>query len=254
MAETSDGANEHSKGAGLAMLGFWLALLCVISLVAVVVATRTGMIGIRDAFGTLKWIVYGGGAVALISLLGVVQAFLRKRMGAAILAGVALVTALLMVWVPYSNRAALRASPRLSDITTDMQNPPAFDKIAAIRKEAKARNPLTYGAKKADIQKARYPDIKPVRLSLPPPKALEQVLAAINKLRWDVVATDEAKGTVEASETSLIFGFTDDMVVRVTADGTGSRVDIRSSSRVGRRDAAVNANRIRKLIRALRPG
>lgn len=253
MWDTSDVTNTNSKSAGLAKLGFWLALLCVIALAAIVLATRTGMIGIRDAFGTIKWIVYGGGAVALVSLLGCIQALMRKRLGAGILAGVALVTALLIVWIPYSNRVALRASPRLSDITTDMANPPVFDKIIAIRETAKARNPLTYDNKKARLQVNHYPDIKPVRLAMPSGKALEQVLAAVNKLRWNIVSTDEAKGRIEASETSLIFGFTDDVVIRVTVEGDGSRIDIRSTSRVGRRDAAVNANRIRKLIRALQP-
>jgi uncharacterized protein (DUF1499 family) len=256
MSNPSTSAGDRKKGAGLAKLGLWLAVLCVLLLIAVVIATRTGAIGIRDAFGTIKWIVYGGSAVALISLLGCLQAIMRKNMVAGIMAVVGLVIALLIVWIPYSNRVALRASPRLSDITTDMQNPPAFDKIAALRKAAKARNPMTYGPKKAKIQMARYPDIKPARLALPIDKAFERTVAAVNNLQWTVVAVEEPAGRrtgrIEAFETSLIFGFVDDVVVRVTADGTGSRIDIRSSSRVGRRDAAVNANRIRKLIRALK--
>jgi uncharacterized protein (DUF1499 family) len=248
-------ADDRRSGAGLAKLGFWLAVLCVLSLVATVIATRTSVIGIRDAFGTIKWIVYGGGAVALIAFIGCIQAFRYKRVMAAVMAGIALLTALLIVWVPYSNRVALRASPRLSDVTTDTRNPPDFVKIAEIRKTAKARNPLTYGPEKADLQAKHYPDIKPVRLPLSVDKAFEHTLAAVNKLRWTVVAANEPNdkkfATIEASETSLIFGFVDDIIVRIVAEGSGSRIDIRSSSRVGRRDAAVNANRIRKLAGAL---
>jgi len=51
-------------------LGFGLELLCVFLLAAIVIAVRSGSIGIRDAFGYILWIVYGGGAVALIALIG----------------------------------------------------------------------------------------------------------------------------------------------------------------------------------------
>jgi len=40
-------------------------------------------------------------------------------------------------------------------------------------------------------------------------------------------------------------------VIRVTSDGGGSRIDIRSHSRQGRGDLGVNAARIRKYIAAL---
>jgi uncharacterized protein (DUF1499 family) len=49
----------------------------------------------------------------------------------------------------------------------------------------------------------------------------------------------------------LLFGFKDDIVVRVTPSGNGSRVDVRSLSRVGRSDFGVNANRVRKFLRQL---
>jgi uncharacterized protein (DUF1499 family) len=47
-------------------------------------------------------------------------------------------------------------------------------------------------------------------------------------------------------------GFTDDIVVRVTPAGAGSRIDLRSSSRYGRSDFGVNAARIRAYLTALR--
>ena len=47
-------------------------------------------------------------------------------------------------------------------------------------------------------------------------------------------------------------GFTDDVVVRVTPAGAGSRIDLRSSSRYGRSDFGVNATRIRAYLTALR--
>jgi len=62
---------------------------------------------------------------------------------------------------------------------------------------------------------------------------------------WEVVGADAAAGTIEAVETTRFFGFKDDIAVRVAATPDGSRIDIRSKSRVGRSDIGTNARRIR---------
>jgi uncharacterized protein (DUF1499 family) len=69
---------------------------------------------------------------------------------------------------------------------------------------------------------------------------------------WTVVAADANAGRIEASEQSRWFRFTDDIVIRVVADGAGSRLDMRSTSRQGRSDYGVNAARIRAYMGALR--
>ena len=68
---------------------------------------------------------------------------------------------------------------------------------------------------------------------------------------WDIVAVAPGDLRIEATDTTLLFGFKDDIVVRVTPSGNGSRVDVRSLSRVGKSDFGVNANRIRKFLRQL---
>jgi uncharacterized protein (DUF1499 family) len=69
---------------------------------------------------------------------------------------------------------------------------------------------------------------------------------------WTIVAADGAAGRIEASDRSRWFGFTDDIVIRVAATDSGSRIDLRSSSRLGRSDFGVNAARIRAYLSALR--
>jgi uncharacterized protein (DUF1499 family) len=69
---------------------------------------------------------------------------------------------------------------------------------------------------------------------------------------WDVVARAPEEGRLEAIDTTKWFGFHDDIVVRIRADGGGSRIDIRSKSRVGRSDLGVNARRIRDFIARLK--
>jgi len=70
---------------------------------------------------------------------------------------------------------------------------------------------------------------------------------------WTIVKSDPAAGTIEGSQRSVFMGFTDDFVVRVSADGAGSRIDMRSESRQGNSDFGVNAARIRAYLAALKP-
>jgi uncharacterized protein (DUF1499 family) len=53
------------------------------------------------------------------------------------------------------------------------------------------------------------------------------------------------------ARSSYRFGFTDDIVIRVAKDGSGSRVDMRSTSRQGHSDFGVNAARIRANLQDL---
>jgi uncharacterized protein (DUF1499 family) len=62
---------------------------------------------------------------------------------------------------------------------------------------------------------------------------------------WDIVAAEEAAGRIEATDRTFWFGFIDDIVIRVRPTDVGSRVDVRSVSRVGVSDVGANAARIR---------
>ena len=68
---------------------------------------------------------------------------------------------------------------------------------------------------------------------------------------WEVVDADVGTGVIEATDTTLWFGFKDDVVIRITPTTAGSRIDMRSLSRVGRSDVGANAARIRKFFAKL---
>jgi uncharacterized protein (DUF1499 family) len=63
---------------------------------------------------------------------------------------------------------------------------------------------------------------------------------------------DTAAGRIEAVDTTFWFGFQDDIVIRIRGEAAGTRVDVRSKSRVGRGDLGANARRIRGFLEALR--
>jgi len=66
-----------------------------------------------------------------------------------------------------------------------------------------------------------------------------------------VVASDAAAGRIEATATTRWFGFKDDVIVRIRPEAAGSRVDVRSVSRVGRGDLGANAARVREFLAKL---
>lgn len=139
-----------------------------------------------------------------------------------------------------------RGVPAIHDITTDTEDPPLFVDVIQVRKSVSAPNPPEYpGASVAAAQKRAYPDIAPLDLTSPPGPAFAKALEAARSMGWEIVAEKAEEGRIEATATTAWFGFKDDIVIRVKASGTGSRIDVRSKSRVGRSDVGANAARIR---------
>ncbi len=112
--------------------------------------------------------------------------------------------------------------------------------------------PTAYpGAETAARQQSGYPDIRPLELAVPPDAAFARALDAAKSFGWEIVAADAASGRIEATATTPWFGFRDDVVIRVTPTSSGSRVDVRSLSRVGKGDLGANAKRIRAYLAKL---
>ena len=140
--------------------------------------------------------------------------------------------------------------PPIHDITTDTEDPPAFETILPLR--AQAPNPATYGGPAvAAQQREGYPDISPADYPVETEAAFEAAVAAARDLGWTVVAMDEAGGRIEAIDRTFWFGFVDDVVIRIRPTDAGSRIDVRSVSRVGVSDIGTNAARIRAYLAQL---
>ena len=95
-------------------------------------------------------------------------------------------------------------------------------------------------------QRQAYPDIRPIALAAPPAEAFARALDAAKRMGWEIVVADAGTGHIEATATTPWFGFRDDVVVRVTPAAAGSRIDVRSVSRVGKGDLGTNAARVRR--------
>lgn len=139
-------------------------------------------------------------------------------------------------------------SPPINDITTDLDNPPSF--ASALDVPDFEKRDMSYPAEFVEIVRSHYSDLAPIRTSQDPTSAYEKAIATAQSLGWEIVNQDSAGLTIDARETSFLFKFVDDIVIRVTADGSNAVVDLRSKSRDGRGDLGANAARIDRFIRA----
>jgi uncharacterized protein (DUF1499 family) len=238
----------------VAVLALGLALLALLLLAVGPLGWRAGWWHYRLALGTLfPWGGYCGLAAAALALVAIGLGW-RANSGRSIALGIsALIVGGAVAYVPWHYDQMRGRFATVNDITTDIVNPPEFVSAVAVRKAAGA-NSTDYDRKFVEVQRGAYPDIAPVTLDMPPADAFARALAAAQRRDWTIVATDPAAGRIEALQRSRWFGFTDDIIVRVAPAGIGSRVDVRSSARMGRGDFGVNAARVRAYIKELREG
>jgi uncharacterized protein (DUF1499 family) len=232
----------------LRLLAIVVAVVAIVVLIAAGPGTRAGLWHFRTGLGMVRWAAYIGAAGVVLALVGLVVT--RPRGGGMATLVVALVLAGLAVLLPWRWSRQAQGVPPIHDITTDMQDPPEF--VAVLPLRADAANPAAYeGDSVAALQREGYPDIAPLHLDEPPAAAFSRALAVARDMGWEIVAADSSAGRIEATATTRWFGFKDDVVVRVRPDSTGSRVDVRSVSRVGRSDVGTNAARVRGYLAQL---
>lgn len=238
-------SSTTGRGRTLAVVGLVAAVLAIALVASAGPGTRAGLWGFRTGLGFFSWATFASLGAVAAGLVSLVQG------GARGWATGALVLAVLAAIVPIGLRLRARAVPFIHDITTDTDTPPQF--VAVLARRGAGTNPTAYGGPEvAAAQHRAYPDIAGLVLAEPPMRALERAESAARQLGWEIVAVVPAEGRLEATDTTRWFGFKDDVVVRVRPEGTGSRVDVRSLSRVGRSDLGKNAERIRSFLAILR--
>ena len=237
----------------ISRLAIWARRTALFSLVATILAiviVRSGLLEFRPALATV------GGALTFsaIALLLSFAAFVVIWRDGAIGIGYSLtaiaIAVTLLAYPGYLAVASYRL-PWIYDITTDPIDPPRFEALARIR--PRDANPVIYaGLSAAEQQRNAYPEIETLEQEATAPASYDAALAVVTKRRWNIVARRPPErgreGRIEAVARTPIMGLREDVVIRVRADGQGSRVDVRSSSRYGSFDFGTNAARVRNLI------
>lgn len=170
------------------------------------------------------------------------------RKGVGVLLTGSLLAALLLAYPAFLAVQSVRL-PVLNDISTDLDNPPAF---SLSRKALAARDGIVPPSVPAPIrakQAKAYPDVQPIFLDLDGDEAFSVVLQAAAARHWKIIEAIPPGGRlglghVDAIAHGMVLGFPDDIAIRITPLAGETRVDVRSVSRIGRHDFGANARRI----------
>ena len=230
--------------------GFTLALLAGATAILAGFGSRAHWWDFMTGFAILRDAAIGGLIAAVVSLVGGVLVRHEHHPSVFALAAIGIVIGLVTAGVPMAWLHTAESMPKIHDISTDVANPPVFISIMPLRQNAE--NGAEYvGSAVAVQQQAAYPDIKPIVLPVAASTAFKDALETAKNMGWDIVSADAAAGRIEAVATTFWFGFKDDVVVRITPVAGGTRVDLRSVSRVGLNDIGTNASRVRTFLRKL---
>ena len=198
----------------MSALALGLSLLAIVLLAAAGPSVRIGLL----PYSTGILLLPIAGAIGLLAAILAIMSLVRRRGVAGPV--LALLLGILAAAVPIGGYITARSVPPIHDISTDPKE-------------------------QTDAQRAAYPDVQPLRLAVAPNVAFERAKGAVEEMGWQIAREDPSAGRIEAVATTFWFGFKDDVVIRVSAEGTGSRIDVRSKSRVGVSDLGTNARRIR---------
>ena len=228
----------------------WIALVLLAIYPIAIAAARLDVWHFRNSFLLFVVAAIAGFIVLVLSVLKMSHGD-RQDSKALVISVVATLIPLIFLG---SNIVKAKDFPFIHDISTDVNNPPML--TAAKTDRVEGDHSVDYeGPELAALQKAGYPDLTSLVLSDTPQQVFERSLSIVQGNGWNVLASNDQQPplTIEAVDTSLLFGFKDDIVIRIqsiqTSEGKPATVvDVRSMSRQGKSDLGVNAKRIKQLL------
>lgn len=242
MSKIKPPGNKPPGSVNLGTRAAFLAL-CIIGLSLLL--HRVGLIDFQFAIALLAIGVISGLALflgALVSFLRHSDAAMRARPQRTLwVSGIVPLGVLLLFLFTLRGER----EPTIHDITTDTHDVPQFQQAAALR--GSESNSLAVKPEVLKQQRAFYQDLDSLTTPLDTATAFQRAHRVAEQLGWEVYNSDPTHGIIEAYDVTLLWGFVDDVVIRIRADDDGgSRLDLRSVSRVGRGDLGANAARIRR--------
>lgn len=260
----SDVTGERRGGAWrvyVLVLGVLLLAFGVLLIVSGPALFRMGLVD-RDTgrFGMTGIAMYVLLGAVGAGLLGLVMSLFGKVHRGAIVAVLLMVAAGMGAGTLYAQSKMKEQLPPINDVQTDWTLPVAFtEKALREREQADAirvrddavvpeGNGDWSGLSFAEAQKKFYIDIAPLKVKQAPPQATVEAAKAARRLGWDVMLESPPDGMVEAVYHSPWYDLVYDIAVRVVPEGTGSRIDVRSTSRTNDRDMGEAATQLKQLV------
>ncbi len=204
-----------------------------------------------------------------------------------------IITLLVLLPFGYQAFLALQY-PLANDVSTDMLTPPEYINAVALRasNSDKGMNPvIEYDEEYSKKMILAYPKLQSRRYPAGPERVLEAVRTIIDDNEWlltgslgipELKSNAETESTteladneannqdgeeqidesiespddiyIEVLERTLVFGFENDVVIRIVSEDRNTLVDVRSSARWGKHDFGYNAKLIESFLQQLDAG
>lgn len=227
----------------------WFSL--VVCLIAALMI-RFGFIGYDEGFVVLAAGIALAALAVLFSLIAFVRIWQEGRQGLGGAIKGMLIAALVLAYPALMGFKAATL-PVINDISTDTENPPAFSRSRVALEARGGRVPPDVSPDVREAQRQAYVLIAPLTLDIGPVEAFALVQKAAANLGWQVIEAlppggRQGAGRLEAIDRTFALKLPDDITVRIRPRADGSRIDIRSASRLGRHDLGGNARRIRAFL------
>lgn len=225
----------------LGMVALFLGLGSLLALAVAAYGYRSGWWNAFEALDIAQYAFYAASAGVVLASGGLIYWLSRGGRGFGwLLAGWLAALPLFAMGAVWQYRAS--AYPPINDISTDTNDPPVFWDTSS---------PTDYPASNAKMQKAAYPAVRTLTLKGTPEAIYARALELVRARGWRILADAPDEGRIEAMAYSPVFGFADEVALRIAPADGGVLVDMRSRSRLGRIDRGANARRIEGFLTEL---
>lgn len=236
---------NQPQSSALIQWSFRLAILFLLVLPLSIIATRLNIIHFSMGLAASALACLGA---LLIMLLGITAWLLPKFRSQRRQSLNIILATLAPVLIAVNAMTGAGDKPAIHDISTDIVNPPAF--VEGLKQRGTGSNPLQRDEQVNELQQQAYPLLAPIKTALSPLQAFEKAQSVATDLGWEIYGKNPETGLIEAVDTTLLYGFKDDIAIRIESRLGTTQVDLRSVSRVGVGDLGANAARIEAFIKA----
>ena len=238
----------------LAAVSSRLAALSVPVLIIAAIGHRAGMLAATPTYAVMA-LGFSLAALAAITALAAFAGIWRDGRKGAGAATRGLIVGLLVLVLPAIGAWKVVTLPRLIDISTDPADPPQFER-AQFDRAPDDQTIADPGDDEIAAQQDAYPDIVPRHYPVSTARVYDEAKSIVDDRHWRILVTRAPSETdetahIEAVATTPIFGFRQDVVIRIVPDGDGALVDMRSAARNAAHDLGADAERIRAFFRDL---
>jgi uncharacterized protein (DUF1499 family) len=243
------------SGAALCRTAVWAQRLAVIAVLVTGIAVaglRMERLSTLDGLSTLA----AGLGLAILAMVTAGAAFVAIwQSGAAGAAHAMRALAIVVAVLAYPAWLTVDAVrlPHLSDVTTDVSDPPSFSRSRRAQLIRGGHVPPESNAEDRALQRQHYPELQPIVIEAAADVAFPMVLRAARNVGWQIVeetapSLRSGVGRVEAVARSPLLRLPDDITIRVRGLVSETRVDLRAASRLGSHDLGANRAHVRRFM------